>query len=147
MCIRNAVLSEALGWRGTPYVHGASLKGLGCDCIGLVRGVWRAVYGAEPQAMPAYTPDWDDMSWDERLLSALNRHFEPIELDAAMPGDVLAFRMVAGAVVKHVAILSYQRGERAQMVHAYWGRAAVESWMGPWWRRRLVAAFSFPERE
>jgi hypothetical protein len=31
------------------------------------------------------------------------------------------------------------------MIHAYWGRAVVESWMGPWWRRRLAAVFRFPE--
>ena len=28
-------------WIGTPYRHQASLKGVGCDCLGLVRGVWR----------------------------------------------------------------------------------------------------------
>ena len=36
-------------WIGTPYRHQASLKGVGCDCLGLVRGVWRAVIGAEPE--------------------------------------------------------------------------------------------------
>jgi NlpC/P60 family putative phage cell wall peptidase len=40
------ILEEARSWIGTPYQHQASLKGVGCDCIGLVRGVWRAVYGA-----------------------------------------------------------------------------------------------------
>jgi hypothetical protein len=30
------------------------------------------------------------------------------------------------------------------MIHAYWGRSVVESWMGSWWRRRLVAAFVWP---
>jgi hypothetical protein len=30
------------------------------------------------------------------------------------------------------------------MIHAYWGRAAVESWLGPWWRARLAFAFAFP---
>ena len=36
------------------YRHQASLKGVGCDCLGLVRGVWRALHGAEPERAPAY---------------------------------------------------------------------------------------------
>ena len=39
---RRAILTEARDWIGTPYQHQASLKGAGCDCLGLVRGVWRA---------------------------------------------------------------------------------------------------------
>lgn len=52
------IVAEALTWLGTPYRHQASVKGVGCDCLGLVRGVWRAVYGSEPEAAPGYTPDW-----------------------------------------------------------------------------------------
>ena len=42
---RAAIVAEARGWIGTPYRHQASLKGVGADCIGLVRGVWRAFHG------------------------------------------------------------------------------------------------------
>ncbi len=55
---RDAIVAEATSWLGTPYRHQASLKGVGCDCLGLLRGVWRAFHGDEPEAMPAYTPDW-----------------------------------------------------------------------------------------
>jgi NlpC/P60 family putative phage cell wall peptidase len=43
------VLALAGGWIGTPYRHQASLKGVGCDCLGLIRGIWRGVYGHEPE--------------------------------------------------------------------------------------------------
>ena len=39
---RARVVAEARMWIGTPYVHQASALGAGCDCLGLVRGVWRA---------------------------------------------------------------------------------------------------------
>ena len=45
---RQAIVSEARGWIGTPYQHQASLIDVGTDCLGLVRGVWRAVIGPEP---------------------------------------------------------------------------------------------------
>lgn len=46
---RAAIVAEARAWLGTPYRHQASLKGVGADCLGLVRGVWRAVVGPEPE--------------------------------------------------------------------------------------------------
>ena len=46
---RAAIVAEARGWIGTPYRHQASLKGVGADCIGLVRGVWRAFHGEDPE--------------------------------------------------------------------------------------------------
>ena len=53
----------ARGWLGTPYQHQASLKGVGCDCLGLVRGIWREAFGAEPEVPPAYAPDWRKQGW------------------------------------------------------------------------------------
>ena len=47
----------ARGWLGTPYLHQASVRGAGADCLGLVRGVWRELCGVEPVAVPPYTPD------------------------------------------------------------------------------------------
>lgn len=54
---RAAIVAEARGWIGTPYRHQASLKGVGCDCLGLVRGVWRNCIGDEPETPPPYAPD------------------------------------------------------------------------------------------
>lgn len=54
--IRADALAEARKWIGTPYHHQASRAGVGCDCLGLVSGVWRALYGDEPQTLPPYGP-------------------------------------------------------------------------------------------
>jgi NlpC/P60 family putative phage cell wall peptidase len=43
------VIAAARGWLGTPYHDQASAKGAGCDCLGLVRGVWRDLHGSEPE--------------------------------------------------------------------------------------------------
>ena len=47
--VGDKIIAEARAWIGTPYHHQAAVKGVGCDCLGLVRGVWRAVYGADPE--------------------------------------------------------------------------------------------------
>ena len=136
--LESSVLHQARLWLGTPYRHQASTLHAGCDCLGLIRGVYRALYGAEPQPPPPYRPDWAEIGGRELLLEAFHRWLVPV--DAPAPGDVLVFRMAPGAVAKHCAI---QSGPD-RMIHAYWGRACVESVLGRWWRERLAAAFRFP---
>ncbi len=139
-----AVVAAARSWLGKPYRHQASVKGQGADCLGLVRGVWRAVVGEEPETAPAYSADWAEVGGRETLLEAAGRWLTPVPIAEMRPGDVLLFRMTPQAAAKHCAILSDARGPEPRMIHAYWGRAVVESWMGAWWRRRLVAVFRFP---
>ncbi len=140
---RERIAAEALAWVGTPYVHQASIKGVGCDCLGLVRGVWRSIEGDEPWVVPRYSPRWDETTPAEPLLCGLRQHFasrgQEIEL-----GRVLAFRMTPGARVKHLGLVTGRRRHQWKVTHAYWGRAAVESWLSPWWHKRLVASFEFP---
>ncbi len=143
--MRARALIEAHRWLGTPYRHQASLRGVACDCLGLVRGVWRELYGPEPEAVPAYSPDWAERGGEETLLAAARRRLIELPLELARPGDVLLFRMSAGAPVKHCGVLSALDGPAPRLIHAYWGRTVVESWMGDWWLRRRVAAFTWPE--
>src|SRR5882672_1718383 len=104
MLTRSAIVAEARAWIGTPYRHQASLKGVGCDCLGLVRGVWRAVLGAEPEAVPAYASDWAEASNRERFAEAAARHLIAIEGAEVMPGDLMLFRWRSGFAAKHAAI-------------------------------------------
>ena len=142
--MRAEIVAAARGWLGTPYRHQASVRGEGADCLGLIRGVWREVVGAEPEVPPAYRSDWAEVGGEESLLAAARRWLAEIPVEAAFAGDVVLFRMAPGCPAKHCAILSDTTGVEPQMIHAYWGRSVVESWMGSWWRRRLVAAFRLP---
>ncbi|RDW11777.1 NlpC/P60 family protein [Paracoccus thiocyanatus] len=139
----SAVVQAARGWIGTPYVHQGSAKGAGTDCLGLVRGVWRELCGAEPEAMPAYTPDWGEVGGTELLLGGAGRLLLPAAEER--PGDVLVFRMRAGAVAKHMGILA-EIGARASFIHAYDRHGVVESPLSAPWRARIAGRFRFPPR-
>ncbi|MFV1876015.1 NlpC/P60 family protein [Nioella sp.] len=141
----SVVVQAARGWIGTPYLHQCSTRGAGCDCLGLLRGVWREVIGAEPEAIPAYTQDWSEPQGEERLWRAALRHLTPKPLAEEAPGDVLLFRMRDGAVAKHLGVQA-RTGQEASFVHAYSGHGVVESALTPPWERRIVARFAFPER-
>jgi NlpC/P60 family putative phage cell wall peptidase len=139
--VRPEIVAAARGWIGTPYVHQQSVRGAGCDCLGLLRGVWREVAGAEPEAVPAYSMDWSEPQGDEVLWRAALRHLTPKLLRDAASGDVLLFRMREGAVAKHVGL----QAEGASFIHAYSGHGVVESALSQPWRRRIVARFAFPK--
>lgn len=140
MITRPAIVAEARSWIGTPYQHQTSLKGVGCDCLGLIRGVWRAVVGDEPERAPPYAPDWAEASGQETLALAASRHLVPIAYECVREGDVLLFRWRAHLPAKHAAIVTGP----ALMVHAHDGAAVAEVGIAPWWRRRLAYAFEFP---
>ncbi len=137
------IVAEARRWLGTPYIHQASCRGAGTDCLGLLRGVWRELYGVEPEAVPAYTADWSEADGVERLLQAAARNLELVGLPS--PGDVLIFRMRAGSVAKHVGLMSADGGAPA-FIHAYSGHGVVESPLSAAWARRIAASFRFPDR-
>lgn len=139
-----AVVLEARRWIATPYLHQASALGAGTDCLGLLRGIWRALLGAEPVAVPPYTEDWAEPSQHEVLRDAANRWLVKKPLGAHERGDVLLFRMRQGSIAKHLGIQS-ETGDAAAFVHAYSGVGVVESSLSLPWQRRIVERFSFPE--
>lgn len=132
----------ARGWIGTPYRHQAATKGAGCDCLGLIRGLWAEFYGSALPPVPAYTDDWSERAGSEPLWTAARNTLRETPVSAAAPGDILLFRMRQSGPAKHLALLS----SREAMIHAYSGHAVLESPLSDPWRRRIVAAFRFPER-
>lgn len=136
---RATLVAAARAWLGTPYMHQASLKGAGCDCLGLLRGIWRDVYGSEPEAAPIYTADWAEASGREHLYDAARRHLIEITPDCAADGDILLFRWRRDLPAKHVAILS----AADTIIHAHDGVCVAEVPLGHW-RRRIAFAFRFP---
>lgn len=146
--VNERAVAVARDWIGTPYVHQASVQGAGTDCLGLLRGIWRAIYGHEPESVPPYTPDWAEPSREERLWAAARRHLLPLsEVIGTRPetaGEVLLFRLREGAVAKHLGI-SATCGASLSFVHAYTGHGVIESPLSLPWQRRIVARFAFPE--
>ena len=144
MMERVSIPQHARACIGTPYVHQASCKGSGTDCLGLLRGIWRELYGTEPELVPAYTPDWSEPQREERLFEAAKRHLTEKPIEDMASGDVLLFRMRGRGVAKHLGILG-DAGETPTFIHAYSGHSVVENALTLPWRRRVAACFSFPE--
>ena len=139
MISRPLIVAMARSWIGTPYMHAQSAKGVGCDCLGLVRGVWRELYGEEPETPPAYASSWRDGGTGEALLEAADRHLLSV-LGDWLPGDVLIFRWRPHLPARHCAIVV----DEGRVVHAYEAGGGVkEGNLHVGWRSRIAGVFAF----
>lgn len=125
---REAVAAEARQWIGTPFQHAQHCKGKGCDCIGLVIGVFQALGCLPPNYItPAYSRQWHAHKNEEVLLgAALGMGF--IEKPGVQPevGDLLVFKF--GRVISHAGICVSE----TEFVHAYqdMGRVVMQPLRG-----------------
>jgi NlpC/P60 family putative phage cell wall peptidase len=136
------VVAAALRWLGTPYHEQASVRGVGCDCLGLARGVWREVVGPEPFPIPPYSRDWGETGPREVLAEGARQAMIEIAPADAGPGALLLFRMRPGAIAKHVSIIV----PGSRFIHAYERLGVIEESLTQIWRRRVTFAFLFPRQ-
>jgi len=134
------IVKAARRWIGTPYHDQASVREVGCDCLGLIRGVWREVVGNEPMPVPPYSRDWGETGPVEVLADAARAAMIEIDIGDARTGDVILFRMRAGAIAKHCGILS----DSGYFIHAYERSGVIEELLTLAWQRRIAFAFRFP---
>jgi NlpC/P60 family putative phage cell wall peptidase len=134
------VVAEARGWLGTPYHDQASVRGAGCDCLGLARGVWREVVGPEPMPIPPYSRDWGETGPREVLAEGARACMIEVEPSQAGPGALLLLRIGPRAIAKHVGIVTSGNS----FIHAYERLGVIEEPLTNSWRRRVAFAFLLP---
>lgn len=134
----DAVVEAACVWLGTPYRHQASVVGAGCDCLGLLRGVWRSLYGDEPVTVPPYRADMRGDDEAGSLLSAAESLL--VRMDVPDAGRVVIFRLSRNIAPRHCGILI----SPLRFIHAQEGLGVVEANLTESWRRRVAGVFAFP---
>lgn len=135
-----AVVAAARRFLGTPYRHQASVVGAGCDCLGLLLGVWRELFGPEPMAVPPYRADMRDPKHAGALRRAAER-FLVRETGPLEAGQVVLFRLGSMVEPKHCGILVSE----GRFIHAQERLGVVEADLSEAWVRRVAGRFRFPE--
>jgi NlpC/P60 family putative phage cell wall peptidase len=139
---RADVVADALAWLDTEFIHQASLRGVGSDCIGLVGGIARdrgtpdGLAWAADQEFKGYsrTPN------PRTLLAGTEKYLERIRIDEARPGDVLLMRFTDEP--QHFSILTAL--EPPYIVHASNTRKrVVEHRLDDVWRSRVIRAYRY----
>lgn len=139
MSVALQAIAAARSWIGTPYRHRSATRGAGADCLGLVRGVWRDLYGSEPYEVPAYSAD-PRRDGDPYALERAARAWLVFHEGAPRPGDVILFALRRNHPPRHCAILL----DETRFVHAQERLGVVTAPLSPAWQKRFAGAFAFP---
>lgn len=136
---RNEIITEARSWLGTKWHHQAALKGVACDCVGLIRGIYSVL--VEPITVKVnYSQEWPLFRSEEKMHQQVKKYFTEIPLSEAKPGDILLFGFGKGPAY-HAGILSYDDF----IIHTWRDVGkVVESRYDDQWRENTRFAFRFP---
>jgi NlpC/P60 family putative phage cell wall peptidase len=146
MTTRGQIVDEARAWIGTPFHHQASLKGVGCDCIGLLRGIGRAfdLPGSKEiegnQEFLGYGPDPDPVL----LMKGCDLFLRRIGRSELLLGDILLFRTpFSKGEPKHFGVISSMYP--MYIVHSWagLGSCTVENRVDRSWESRIIGCFRF----
>ena len=138
----NEITKAALLWKNTPYRHQASLVGVGCDCLGLIRGVWRQVYGSEPALVPPYPRFGRDRQSASLLLDAAHKFFVPCD-NKARAGRLVLFQLHAQIPPRHCGIILDEK----TFIHAQERLGVVVGALDGNWHKRIHSTFLFPTKK
>lgn len=137
---REQVVAEAREWIGTPWHHQASVKGIGCDCIGLEVGVGELLSMplAAKWKLDVRFRNYGKLPLPGPLIESCDEYMDEIPVAQAGLGDVLLLTMLVDPM--HFGIVS--RLEPMYMIHAYEPAGeVVEQIVDAKWQRRILKAF------
>ena len=147
MTTRTEVIKEARDWLGTRYRHQSSVKGVACDCIGLIFGVgaalgiypkdWHTLPGIEDFSSYGRTPHKD------MLRKGCEQYAIPIVWENAKAGDIVLMNFQNEPW--HMAILGDYPLGGFSLIHAYAPRRkVVEARLDSVWLDHITASYSLP---
>lgn len=144
MTTRLDVVREAAEHIGTRWQHQATLKGVACDCRGLVVSVackLKLPYSDEAARDPALRNYGRDPN-PKVLIASCEKYMDRVLPKTAMRlGDVLVMSYETDEP-RHFAVLSRRAPD--YIIHAYaQRREVVENILDARWRNRIVAVFSY----
>lgn len=132
------VVRAARGWIGTRWQHQASVRGVACDCVGLVRGVM-ADLGAPVPASLVYDRHPDGVT----LMQMAEEWLQPVPAAQLAPGHVVVFAL--NTAPSHVGIVADYFAGGLSLVHAHLpARGVVENRLDDLWLSRVRGVFIIP---
>lgn len=138
---REDIIAEAREWIGIPWQHQASLKGIACDCVGLVRGVYRELTGMDFDVPVNYPATWHLFKSEPWLYNECKKYASEIPIEDARCGDLLLFSFRERFVSHHIAILT----NAGTIIHSYMDVGkVVETRYDEQWKGYTRHAFQYP---
>lgn len=133
------VIDAARTWIGTPYRHQASIKGLGCDCIGFLAEVAVQAGLITPQLRAEFPTDYSRQPSAGELRRLTSRHLCLVPFDQRTPGDIVLMRFAEEP--QHLGMLTARDPD--YVIHCA-EKGVIEHRIDSAWRARIVRVYRFP---
>lgn len=138
---RNAIIKEALSWKGTKYHPEARIKGAGCDCGTFILQSFENVGLIKHIDLPHYPFDIACNCAVPTYLMKIKEFCKEVKR-AAIPGDIIVYKFEGSLVPHHAAIVV----DDEYIIHS-WVRQGVILSNRKGYRSKEVGVFSFWEDE
>ena len=137
---QRALLLEARGWIGTPFIPFQGVKGRGADCVHLAAGIYQALGVIPDLDFGEYHMRGGELLNESALEAFIVRTGAFVPLDRATQplriGDAVTLQM--GRVTHHVGVVL----DRGRFIHTYRPFAAMEAALDdPTWASRIRGAW------
>lgn len=147
MPTREQIVRQARSWLGTRWHHQASTKGVGTDCVGLVRGVAieTGVFPRDLASLPGASQflGYGRLPFKGMLEKGCGLYLQAISATEAGPGDLVV--MEFNGQPHHMGVLGWHPCGGLSIIHAYAPRRmVVESRLDDSLRARIVSWHRFP---
>lgn len=140
------IVAQARSWAGTPFHHQARVKGVGCDCLGLVVGVVDELELQDEAGR--FLSSYDEVNYSkwpngEYLLQKLESLLADIDPADMQVGDLAVFEMKGNP--QHLAIITDYEGGFG-MIHCYApARRVVEHRLDDEWKSKIVKVYRWQQ--
>lgn len=137
MVTNQDIIDEARTWIGTPFHHQAAIKNIGCDCIGLMRGVYEQLFPGILENDPNYRkPTYSKQPFNSMFPKSLeDTGYVTIIEKGLKSGYLLLFAYRKEP--QHIGIFT----EKGTIIHAG-NPKVVEHRLDDKWRKRIRVIYS-----
>lgn len=118
------IVLAARSWVGTPYLHGAGLKGVGVDCVGVILGVGEELRYFTPERLVEFRKKYGGYARTpnpRRMREGMLEYLRPLywpHVEGVPPDGAIGWFQWRDDLPMHLAIIGTFEGRRT-MIHAY----------------------------
>lgn len=133
------IITQARTWLGTPFHHQGRLKGIGCDCLGMIIGIADELQLTHDDVLLS---SLDHTSYSHTpntaaLLTAMEAYLQ--EVTDIQPGDIALMQIQNNP--QHLGIITDYPGGKLGIIHALSGQGVVEHILSDNWKRRIYRLY------
>lgn len=143
IAFRKRIVEAALRWKGTPYILGACVKGVGVDCARFLLGTFQECGLMREEEIGVFSQDWFAHTTEEKYLFRILRHAAEVARGLGNrsfrtdPGNIVLSR-AAGQLFTHAGIVL----RWPFVIHAAEPEVSIaDASRHPLWMMQQIAAF------